>query len=259
MTAEETDMEMQARVLATVPSRWLQGSTSAQLNRAMSVPFFSSTSRIADPSSFPRFLSARFEMSMLPTIAHALAEFVYDKDINFTSFTAPDEVPCFLCLTTIHRDSRLLCVAKDSAKPTCLCCQNSNKKCGSIPREILGAAQFYWNHVRRLQTLAANSDAPDVLDSTDVWRAVRLRNALPCLPDADKTPYGSDDGELEDLPRERKDTLITQMNEARASGCTVPVCRPNVAGMAPLSRGPSQALSRKRKRKNAQPSLVVCL
>ncbi|KAF5597633.1 uncharacterized protein FSUBG_8465 [Fusarium subglutinans] len=218
-------------------------------------------------------------MSMLPTIANALAEFVYDKNIKFTSFTAPDEVPCFLCLTTIHRDSRLLCVAKDSAKPTCLCCQNSNKKCGSIPREILGAAQFYWNHVRRLQTLAAN---PDVLDSTDVWRvclqsgitfspeemqakvaasiplyardaskAVRLRNALRCLPDADKTPYGSDDGELEDLPQELKDTLIAQMNEARASGCTAPVCPPNVAGMAPLSRGPSQALSRKRKRNAA--------
>ncbi|KAF5670344.1 hypothetical protein FCIRC_8982 [Fusarium circinatum] len=200
-------------------------------------------------------------MSMLPTIAHALAEFVYDKDINFTSFTAPDEVPCFLCLMTIHRDSRLLCVAKDSAKPTCLCCLNSNKKCGSIPREILGAAQFYWNHVRRLQTLAAKPDPPDVLDSTEVWRVccgrdtvVRLRclrNALPCLPDADKTPYESDDGDVEDLPRELKDTLTTQMNGARARGCTVPVCCPNVAGMAPLSRGPSQALSRKRKRNNA--------
>ncbi|KAF5600442.1 hypothetical protein FPANT_2398 [Fusarium pseudoanthophilum] len=97
-------------------------------------------------------------MSMLRTIATTLAEFAYDKDIKFTSFTTSEETPCFLCLITIHRDARLLCVAKDSANPVCLCCQDSNEKCGSIPREILGAAQFYWNHVRRLQTLAADLD-----------------------------------------------------------------------------------------------------
>ncbi|KAF5546412.1 hypothetical protein FNAPI_8848 [Fusarium napiforme] len=241
-------------------------------------------------------------MSMLPTIANALAEFVYDKDIKFTSFNAADEVPCFLCLTTIHRDSRLLCVAKDSAKPTCLCCQNSNKKCGSIPRDILGAAQFYWNHVCRLQTLAAN---PDALDTKELWRvcndnnvgltiqlqeaaasrellalqilqtgglisspeelqarvaaatplyarddskAIRLRKALRRLPNADKTPHGADDGELEDLPHKLKDSLIAQMNEARVNGCTAPNCPPIFAGTGPVSRGPSQAApSRKRK------------
>ncbi|KAH7143257.1 hypothetical protein DER46DRAFT_673445 [Fusarium sp. MPI-SDFR-AT-0072] len=105
-------------------------------------------------------------MLMLPTIATALAEFVYDKDIGFTPFTEPDEIPCFGCLMAIHRDARLFCVAKDSVKHTCLCCQNSKKKCGSIPREILGAAQFYWNHVSRLQTLAAT---PDALDTRQVW------------------------------------------------------------------------------------------
>ncbi|KAF5593519.1 hypothetical protein FPCIR_5218 [Fusarium pseudocircinatum] len=115
-------------------------------------------------------------MSMLLTIANALAEFVYDKDIKFTSLTAPDEAPCFLCLTTIHRDSRLLCVAKDPTKPICLCCQNSSKKCGSIPREILGAAQFYWNHVCRLQTLAAN---PDALDTKELWRVWSLSSNDP--------------------------------------------------------------------------------
>jgi hypothetical protein len=70
-------------------------------------------------------------MSMLPTIATALAEFVYDQDISFTLFTEPDEIPCFGCLTTIHRDARLLRVT-DSAKHICLCCQNSRKKCGSV-------------------------------------------------------------------------------------------------------------------------------
>ncbi|KAF5629188.1 hypothetical protein F25303_10227 [Fusarium sp. NRRL 25303] len=180
-------------------------------------------------------------MSMLPTIANALAEFVYDKDIKFISFTTPDEAPCFGCLTTIHRDARLLCVVEDS-----------------IPREILGAAQFYWNHVSRLQALAADPDdlhgkehaiadqisdpfklsssnydvaktiqtqeaaatrellslqllqsagvnfspeemrarvaAATPLYARDDSKAVRLRKALRRLPNADKTPYGSDDG-----------------------------------------------------------------
>ncbi|KAI1051883.1 hypothetical protein LB506_003719 [Fusarium annulatum] len=228
-------------------------------------------------------------MSMLPTLANALAEFVYDKDIKFTSFTVPDGAPCFGCLTTIHRDARLLCVVEDSVKEICLCCQNSKKKCGSIPREILGAAQFYWNHVSRLQALAAD---PDDLHGKEVWRiwsvleefadqisdpfklsssnydvaetiqtqegaatrellslqllqsrsfsahtpqpganfspeemrarvaaatplyarddsmAVRLRKVLRRLPNADKTPYGSGDGELEDLPHELENALI---------------------------------------------------
>lgn len=69
---------------------------------------------------------------MLPTIATALAEFVYDQDISFTLFTEPDEIPCFGCLTTIHRDARLLCVTEDSAKHIYLCYQDSRKKCGSV-------------------------------------------------------------------------------------------------------------------------------
>ncbi|ENH67112.1 hypothetical protein FOC1_g10002744 [Fusarium oxysporum f. sp. cubense race 1] len=240
-------------------------------------------------------------MLMLPTIAPALADFVYDKDISFTPFTEPDEIPCFRCLMAIHRNARLPCVAKDSAKHICLCCQNLRKKCVSIPREILGAAQFYWNHVSRLQTLAATpespdtrqvwrlSDDPDVAltiqtqDSTanrellslqllhsaganfsrkemqarvaaatplyarDDSKAVRLRKALHRLPNADKTPYGPDDGDLEDLPLELNDTLIDQMNEARDSGCTAPVCPPVFVGMVPVKRGPSQATPRKRK------------
>jgi hypothetical protein len=51
-------------------------------------------------------------MLMLPTIAATLADFAYDTDIKFTSFTTPEKAPCFLCLTTIHRDARLLCVAR---------------------------------------------------------------------------------------------------------------------------------------------------
>ncbi|EXM13043.1 hypothetical protein FOTG_18488 [Fusarium oxysporum f. sp. vasinfectum 25433] len=240
-------------------------------------------------------------MLMLPTIAPALADFVYDQDISFTPFIEPDEIPFFRCLMAIHRNARLLCVAKDSAKHICLCCQNLRKKCVSIPREILGAAQFYWNHVSRLQTLAATPESPD---TRQVWRlsddpdvaltiqtqdsaanrdllslqllhsaganfspkemqarvaaatplyardgskAVRLRKALHRLPNADKTPYGPDDGDLEDLPLELDDTLIDQMNEARDSGCTAPVCPPVFVGMVPVKRGPSQATPRKRK------------
>ncbi|KAL5613992.1 hypothetical protein FOVSG1_003055 [Fusarium oxysporum f. sp. vasinfectum] len=223
-------------------------------------------------------------MLMLPTIAPALAEFVYDKDISFTPFTEPDEIPYFRCLMAIHRNARLLCVAKDSAKHICLCCQNPRKKCVSIPREILGAAQFYWNHVSRLQTLAATPESPDTrqravaeqisgplkLSSDDpdvaltiqaqdsaanrellslqlLQSAVRLRKALHRLPNADKTPYGPNDRDLEDLPLELNDTLIDQMNEARGSRCTAPVCPPVFVGMVPVKRGPSQATPRKRK------------
>ncbi|TVY63779.1 hypothetical protein Focb16_v015214 [Fusarium oxysporum f. sp. cubense] len=241
-------------------------------------------------------------MLMLPTIAPALADFVYDKDISFTPFTEPDEIPCFRCLMAIHRNARLLCVAKDSAKHICLCCQNPRKKCVSeIPREILGAAQFYWNHVSRLQTLAATPESPDTRQSwrlsddpdvaltiqtqdsaanrellslqllqsaganfslkemqarvaaatplyaRDDSKAVRLRKALHRLPNADETPYGHDDGDLEDLPLELNDTLIDQMNEARDRGCTAPVCPPVFVGMVPVKRGPSQATPRKRK------------
>lgn len=69
---------------------------------------------------------------MLPAIATVLAELFYDQDISFTLFTEPDEIPYFGCLTTIHRDARLLCVTEDSAKHICLCYQNSRKKRGSV-------------------------------------------------------------------------------------------------------------------------------
>ncbi|RKK94916.1 hypothetical protein BFJ71_g8782 [Fusarium oxysporum] len=169
-------------------------------------------------------------MSMLPTIATALAEFVYDQDISFTLFTEPDEIPCFGCLTTIHRDARLLCVTEDSAKHIYLCYQDSRKKCGSTQdsaanRELLSlqllrsaGANF------SLEETQARVAAATPLYARDDSKAVRLRKALRRLPNADKTPCGPDDGDLEDLPLEIDDTLIDQMNEARDSGSTAPVC-----------------------------------
>ncbi|KAM0074854.1 hypothetical protein ACKRZS_013093 [Fusarium odoratissimum] len=216
-------------------------------------------------------------MLMLPTIAPALAEFVYDKDISFTPFTEPDEIPYFGCLMAIHRNARLLCVAKDSAKHICLCCQNSRKKCGSravaeqIPdplklsnddpdvaltiqtqdsaanRELLSLQLLQLVPNFPLKEMQARVAAATPLYARDDSKAVRMRKALHRLPNADKTPYGPDDGDLEDLPLELNDTLIDQMNEARDSGCTAPVCPPVFVGMVPVKRGPAQATPRKRK------------
>ncbi|KAJ4046827.1 hypothetical protein NW756_005371 [Fusarium oxysporum] len=95
--------------------------------------------------------------------------------------------------------------------------------------------------------MQARVAAATPLYARDDSKAVRLRKALHRLPNADKTPYGPDDGDLEDLPLELNDTLIDQMNEARDSGCTAPVCPPVFVGMVPVKRGPSQATPRKRK------------
>ncbi|RKK83928.1 hypothetical protein BFJ69_g2231 [Fusarium oxysporum] len=217
-------------------------------------------------------------MLMLPTIAPALADFVYDKDISLTPFTEPDEIPCFRCLMAIHRNARLLCVAKDSAKHICLCCQNLRKKCVSraVAEQISGplklssddpdvaltiqtqdsAANRELLSLQLLHSAGANFSPKEMqarvaaatpLYARDDSKAVRLRKALHRLPNADKTPYGPDDGDLEDLPLELNDTLIDQMNEARDSGCTAPVCPPVFVGMVPVKRGPSQATPRKRK------------
>jgi hypothetical protein len=74
-------------------------------------------------------------------------------------------------------------------------------------------------------------------------KAVRLRKGR--LPNAATTPFGCDNGDLEDLPLELDDTLIERMNAAR--GCTTPICPSPFAGMGPVKRGPSQATPRKRK------------
>ncbi|QGI98349.1 hypothetical protein CEK26_011418 [Fusarium fujikuroi] len=102
-----------------------------------------------------------------------------------------------------------------------------------------------------LEEMQTRVAAARPLFARDDSKAVRLRKALRRLPNADKTPHGSHDGELEDLPQELKDTLIAQMNEARGSGCTAPDCPPISAGLGPVSRGPSQAPPRKRKRNDA--------
>ncbi|EXL73072.1 hypothetical protein FOPG_11529 [Fusarium oxysporum f. sp. conglutinans race 2 54008] len=50
--------------------------------------------------------------------------------------------------------------------------------------------------------MQARVAAATPLYARDDSKAVRLRKALHRLPNADKTPYGHDDGDLEDLPLE---------------------------------------------------------
>ncbi|KAI3581656.1 hypothetical protein IWW34DRAFT_847842 [Fusarium oxysporum f. sp. albedinis] len=179
-------------------------------------------------------------MSMLPTIATALAEFVYDKDISFTLFTEPDEIPCFGCLTTIHRDARLF---DDPDVALTIQTQDSAANRELLSLQLLRSAGANFS----LEEMQARVAAATPLYARDDCKAVRLRKALRRLPNADKTPCGPDDGDLEDLPLEIDDTLIDQMNEARDSGSTAPVCPPAFVGMVPVNRGPSQATPRERK------------
>lgn len=85
--------------------------------------------------------------------------------------------------------------------------------------------------------MRARVAAATPLYARDDSKAVRLRKALRRLPNAEKTPYGSDDGQIEDLPEELEDTLVAEMNEARDSGRTAPVCPPTFAGIEPVSQG----------------------
>lgn len=85
--------------------------------------------------------------------------------------------------------------------------------------------------------MRARVTATTPLYARDDSKAIRLRKALRRLPDANKTPYGTDDGEIEDLPEELEDTLVAEMNKARDSGCTAPVCPPTFAGIEPVSQG----------------------
>ncbi|KAF4444817.1 hypothetical protein F53441_11040 [Fusarium austroafricanum] len=80
-------------------------------------------------------------MVFLNQIADAFSEYQYDES---TRFDRIDGVPCFACVSEIHRDLDCVCIRGKNAT-TCLYCEHYKIKCGPMPRELLGVAQWYWN------------------------------------------------------------------------------------------------------------------
>ncbi|CVL05362.1 uncharacterized protein FMAN_10781 [Fusarium mangiferae] len=104
-------------------------------------------------------------MASLDHIAAVFSNYKYDKDIGSES---SDGVPCLACISEIDRDISCICVTNDDSA-LCVICEYYHKKCGSIPSELLGAAQWYWNFVTRLQ------DREISLNRRQIWR---IRRAL---------------------------------------------------------------------------------
>ncbi|KAF5629193.1 hypothetical protein F25303_10232 [Fusarium sp. NRRL 25303] len=104
-------------------------------------------------------------MVSLDHIAAVFFDYKYDKNIGFES---SDGVPCLACISEIDRDTSCACVTNDDPA-LCVVCEYYHKKCGSIPSELLGAAQMYWNFVARL------NGQERFLKRRQIWR---IRRAL---------------------------------------------------------------------------------
>ncbi|KAJ3540933.1 hypothetical protein NM208_g4833 [Fusarium decemcellulare] len=105
-------------------------------------------------------------MSLLATYATVLGEFVYDPNVAFWHMEK-GEVPCFYCVQQLARDPHLGCIVEDSGN-CCLICRHDRQKCGSMPRELWGAAQFFWNAAHGLvEEIEANFDDYTTLQ---LWR-----------------------------------------------------------------------------------------
>ncbi|KAF5542094.1 hypothetical protein FNAPI_10078 [Fusarium napiforme] len=104
-------------------------------------------------------------MASLNHIATIFADYKYDEKVGFESSNGE---PCLGCITEIDRDISCACVtANDPSR--CVVCEHYDIKCGSIPSELLGAAQMYWNFVARLE------GQERFLSRRQIWR---IRRAL---------------------------------------------------------------------------------
>ncbi|RYC85465.1 hypothetical protein BFJ63_vAg11696 [Fusarium oxysporum f. sp. narcissi] len=104
-------------------------------------------------------------MASLDHIATIFSEYKYDKDVGFEGNSG---MPCLACISEIDRDIYCVCVRNDDPA-TCVVCKHYDKKCGSIPSELLGAAQWYWNFVAGLDV------QKPLLNRRQLWR---IRRAL---------------------------------------------------------------------------------
>ncbi|KAF5600436.1 hypothetical protein FPANT_2392 [Fusarium pseudoanthophilum] len=84
-------------------------------------------------------------MASLDHIANVFSDYKYDEKVGFEGVNG---IPCLGCVSNIDLDVRCVCVAQSYKRSDiCVLCHHKSKACGSIPSELLGAAQWYWNFI----------------------------------------------------------------------------------------------------------------
>ncbi|KAG5826956.1 hypothetical protein H9Q74_002977 [Fusarium xylarioides] len=113
-------------------------------------------------------------MASLDHIATVFKDYTYNEAAGFEGIKG---VPCLGCVSHIDLDVRCVCVAL--ANNTCVLCNHKRKVCGSIPPQLLGAAQYYWNFVvsraRRDSKLGFGRELSPALSGHELWQ---IRRAL---------------------------------------------------------------------------------
>ncbi|CVK97786.1 uncharacterized protein FPRN_10814 [Fusarium proliferatum] len=80
-------------------------------------------------------------------IATVFAEYEYCEDVGFRALNG---IPCLSCVSNLDSDVYCICV-RGSADDSCVLCDHYENQCGgSVPLQLLGVAQWYWNFVKDL-------------------------------------------------------------------------------------------------------------
>ncbi|KAI1016121.1 hypothetical protein LB504_009235 [Fusarium proliferatum] len=109
-------------------------------------------------------------MASLNDIASIFAEYAYDENVGFKKI---EGVPCLACVSRLDCDVSCICVA-GYAHDVCELCDHYDKKCGSMPAQLLGVAQWYWNFVKALAERDPGGEespvAGPLLTARRLWR-----------------------------------------------------------------------------------------
>ncbi|RSL84509.1 hypothetical protein CDV31_016692 [Fusarium ambrosium] len=116
-------------------------------------------------------------MSALPAIVRKLGHYSFNPNIGFKNLQ-PLCKPCLQCVCDIGKDGRLVCVTYSDTNKNqlkCIACDCRRHKCGGIPDELLGAAQWYWNFcVDLFARDPGQANAPaNALPHVAVWRVTQ--------------------------------------------------------------------------------------
>ncbi|KAF5530250.1 hypothetical protein FPHYL_14112 [Fusarium phyllophilum] len=116
-------------------------------------------------------------MASLDHIATVFSEYKYDEAVGFEGVNG---IPCLGCVSHIDLDVRCVCAADSNGSRICVLCRHQSiKACGSIPPELLGAAQWYWNFVvsrsRRDPKMGGSRKLLPTLTDHELWQ---IRRAL---------------------------------------------------------------------------------
>ncbi|KAF4946667.1 hypothetical protein FGADI_11015 [Fusarium gaditjirri] len=85
-------------------------------------------------------------MASLDRIKTVFVEYKYDEDVGFKGLKG---VPCLACVSSLDCHVSCVCVWGDEPDSRVLC-DHYQTKCGAMPLQLLGVAQWYWNFVKGL-------------------------------------------------------------------------------------------------------------